>query len=237
MSEQQAFFDPKKLNPHQFEPVGSALEGASQYTHGRHTIEGLDDRINDRHAGYRTQLDYRMAEKQPESPNIRRSYGAFRGAVNKQYDFMTKPREEGGMGLRHEAVNFDPYEPSAEGAKAMGEDVKRGVIRTHATTPEESHAYLSPEENDKFRAVHDVFGHAATGRGFDRYGEDVAYLSHRQMFPKKAVQALTSETRGQNTYLNYGPGGHGAGTFPDQSNKLIGLPARASRVRRPRRSV
>jgi hypothetical protein len=94
-------------------------------------------------------------------------------------------------------------------------------LSTEATGP---HHIFSDQENDRFRAVHDVFGHAATGRGFSRHGEEAAFLSHRQMFSKRALPALASETRGQNSYLNYGPGG-----FPEQETKPIGLPPFASR--------
>jgi hypothetical protein len=40
------------------------------------------------------------------------------------------------------------------------------------------------------------------------------------MFPKEAHAALASETRGQNSYLNYGPDNE----FPSQEGKLVGLP-------------
>ena len=95
-----------------------------------------------------------------------------------------------------------------------------------ATESTGGHHFFTNEENDKFRAVHDTFGHAAIGRGFSRHGEEAAFLSHRQMFPPEAHAALTSETRGQNSFLNYGP----TGDFPDQSpgTKLIGLPSWAS---------
>lgn len=196
-----------------------ALEGARAYTHGGHSIEGLEHTHVNRFRGYNTMLAYRRAEALPESPNIRRSYRALRNDVNRQYDFMTRPRDAGGMGLSHEVTEKDPYGNAAQ----MAKDVRSGRIRTLSSerTP---HAFLSPEENDRFRAVHDVFGHAATGRGFDRHGEEAAYLSHRQMFSKAAQQALASETRGQNSVLNYGLRG-----FPDQGPKLIGLPGFASR--------
>lgn len=61
--------------------------------------------------------------------------------------------------------------------------------------------------NDVFRAVHDTFGHAKEGLGFRARGEDNAYRQHAAMFTPKARRALASETRGQNTWLNYGPHG------------------------------
>lgn len=61
--------------------------------------------------------------------------------------------------------------------------------------------------NDLFRAVHDAFGHGLEGSGFRARGEENAWQAHRHLFTGSAVGALTSETRGQNSWLNYGPYG------------------------------
>jgi hypothetical protein len=125
----------------------------------------------------------------------------MRDDVNQQYEHMTLPVEKGGMGLRHEVTKHDPY-PTAS---AMAHDVAHGRIQTMATAATGPHAILSNQENDRFRAVHDVFGHAATGRGFSRHGEEAAWRSHVQMFSPEAKEAMTSETRGQNSVVNYSP--------------------------------
>lgn len=61
--------------------------------------------------------------------------------------------------------------------------------------------------NDVFRIVHDYFGHIAEGVGFRANGEENAWRLHSQMFSPEARRALTSETRGQNSWVNYGPHG------------------------------
>lgn len=61
--------------------------------------------------------------------------------------------------------------------------------------------------NDVFRAVHDAMGHGMEGAGFRAQGEENAWLAHTKLFTGSAVGALTSETRGQNSWLNYGPHG------------------------------
>lgn len=68
-----------------------------------------------------------------------------------------------------------------------------------ATNP---HPILSVDDNNKFRAVHDFFGHAASGRGFLADGEEAAWVSHSGMFSPNARRAMTTETRGQNSYYN-----------------------------------
>lgn len=58
--------------------------------------------------------------------------------------------------------------------------------------------------NDMFRAVHDYFGHAAVGADFGPRGEENAWVSHMQMYSPAAQAALTTETRGQNSWVNFG---------------------------------
>lgn len=61
--------------------------------------------------------------------------------------------------------------------------------------------------NDLFRAVHDAFGHGLEGAGFRAKGEENAWQAHIRLFTGPALGAITSETRGQNSWLNYGPYG------------------------------
>ncbi len=61
--------------------------------------------------------------------------------------------------------------------------------------------------NDLFRAVHDAFGHGLEGAGFRAQGEENAWQAHVRLFTGPAVAAITTETRGQNSWLNYGPYG------------------------------
>ena len=58
--------------------------------------------------------------------------------------------------------------------------------------------------NDLFRFVHDVFGHGELGNSFGPIGEENAWNVHSQMFSPKARRAMTSETRGQNSWVNFG---------------------------------
>ena len=82
--------------------------------------------------------------------------------------------------------------------------------------------------NDLFRAVHDAFGHGIEGAGFRARGEENAWQAHVRLFTGSAVAAITSETRGQNSWLNYGPYGEQNRTagvedtvFADQKTGLM----------------
>ncbi len=58
-------------------------------------------------------------------------------------------------------------------------------------------------ENEKFRAVHDFYGHGIHGNQFGPKGEEVAWEHHKKMFSPLAALAMTAETRGQNSWVNY----------------------------------
>lgn len=62
--------------------------------------------------------------------------------------------------------------------------------------------------NDAFRIVHDLYGHYGPGNPFFRApGEERAYTQHAKMYGPEARKAAASETRGQNSWVNYGPFG------------------------------
>ena len=156
----------------------------------------------------------------PLSRSMRRSYRALEGAVNEQYEYMTRPRERGGMGLSVQFVEHEPYSHPRE----MQQDVeKKNQIKILSTRSTGGHSLWSDEQNDRFRAVHDVFGHMATARDFSTSGEEAAFQSHAMTMPKRAMRALASETRAQNAY--YATRGD---QFPP--NVAVNVPEWATRI-------
>lgn len=156
------------------------------------------------------------------------SYHALAEETKRQFDFMTRPKHQGGLGVQFEVTKSDPYEkPSADGTRmipdpaGMMRDVRENNrIKVLSTATTGSHPLLTNDENDMFRGVHDYFGHAATGRAFDAHGEEAAYRSHASMFSPLARGAMTTETRGQNSVNNFG--GLGRGVYAEQ--KIAVLP-------------
>jgi len=71
--------------------------------------------------------------------------------------------------------------------------------------PDQSGVSRMVTANDLFRAVHDAFGHGVEGAGFRARGEENAWQAHARLFNGPALAALTSETRGQNSWLNFNP--------------------------------
>lgn len=59
--------------------------------------------------------------------------------------------------------------------------------------------------NDVFRIVHDYFGHVKEGVGFRADGKENAWQQHAAMYSPLARRAMTTETRGQNSWVDFGP--------------------------------
>lgn len=58
--------------------------------------------------------------------------------------------------------------------------------------------------NDIFHAVHDIYGHAKDGHEFGPEGEYNAWAAHAKMYSPMALHALTTETHGHNSWVNFG---------------------------------
>ena len=175
--------------------VKSARDGALEYSFKK----GLkhDETIDYTKVVANRERAAQIADVYEELPKFDKSavdeYEALASEVEEQYDFMTKT-----LGVKVEFVPDDPYKTSKE----MFADVSQGRLKVLQTETTGAHPLFSDEQNNKFRAVHDFFGHAATGRGFGQDGEEAAWVHHSQMFTENARAALTTETRGQNSFFN-----------------------------------
>jgi hypothetical protein len=147
------------------------------------------------------------------------AYRAMREETGRQFDHMTKPRSKGGLGLDVEITKGDPYGSDGDINKIFSElhhDVRENNrIQALSTKTTGGHPFFSNDENDMFRAVHDVYGHLGSGRGVDHNGEEAAFQKHAQMFSPLARQAMATETRGQNSHLRL------HGDFPEQKVALL----------------
>ena len=63
--------------------------------------------------------------------------------------------------------------------------------------------YTGLNQNQVFRAVHDYYGHGTTGAQFGPKGEELAFGAHSQIYSPLAKMAAATETRGQNSFVNY----------------------------------
>ena len=168
--------------------------------------------------GQKAAREYELMRHNPENPLVRESYGQMKKELAGQYEAMLR------QGVRPE-FDLNPYPASPyESLVDLIENKRLKVFPTSAgygpngipkdvsQNPmlEMSEYSISGQPatyNDLFRAVHDFQGHSKTGAGFRAAGEDNAYLSHAGTMGSVARKALATETRGQNSLLNFGPNG------------------------------
>ena len=166
----------------------------------------------------------------PQDPRVKAAYANLIRQTRAQYDALTK------AGYKFTFIDVSkpadqvyaasPFNAlrSLANSKTMGIFPTDGGFGSDATFDPSSNPLLAdtgltwpasidggPKKrvlaNDLFRAVHDAFGHGMEGAGFRAQGEENAWQAHARLFTGSAVGAITSETRGQNSWLNYGPNG------------------------------
>ena len=163
----------------------------------------------------------------PQDPKVKEAYGDMIRQTKDQYDALVKA----GYKFDFFDGNTDPYDGNPLNAmRDLRNNKKMSVYGTYdgygtegitgaelANNPMLADTGLRWKDqkggehivtaNDLFRAVHDAFGHGLEGAGFRARGEENAWQAHAKLFTGPALGALTSETRGQNSWLNYGPYG------------------------------
>lgn len=164
----------------------------------------------------------------PHNPAVRASYEAMANETLAQYRAMQR------AGIKIEFIKpgmEDPYKATPRGAQkdvienkhlwvyptdtGFGTDVANSAKTIAAQEAENPLLRQSGVEidghklryNDLFRVVHDFFGHIKEGHGFRATGEENAWRAHAAMYSDLARPAMTTETRGQNSWVNYGPHG------------------------------
>lgn len=163
---------------------------------------------------------YAQMKHDPNNPAVQKAYNALVEETSRQYEDLQKK----GLKLTKIGENFpNPYKTSAD----LITDVKAnnhmayyptevGYGAGDAASAAQDHPllkstkYLDPDgkpmlANDLFRVVHDYQGHVEGGNKFGSTGEERAFQQHKKMFSPEAQKALASETRGQNSWVNYGP--------------------------------
>ena len=169
--------------------------------------EGLSKRISDA---------YDQMENNPNDPKVKAAYEAMAKETLDQYDAIVKE------GYNVEINNNEPYSNSEAMIKDLKDNKRMKIFSTESgfgdepiTEEQRSENLLLKDSgrkdvngetlliNDVFRFVHDFFGHAKLGNSFGPVGEENAWRVHSEMYSPEARKAMTSETRGQNSWVNF----------------------------------
>lgn len=194
----------------------------------------------------------------PTDPQVKAAYAAMIQETIAQYQYVKA------TGLKVEFISgVDPYKASPRlaiedvkqnnhlwvfptdvgfGSAGAGADYVTNNPLLQPTTEKIGDRILLA--NDVFRIVHDYFGHIAEGNGFRADGEETAWRLHASMYSPLARAAMTTETRGQNSWLNFGPHGEKNRTattdetqFADQKIGLLPVEFQATPEETPEPSV
>ena len=152
----------------------------------------------------------------PNDPEVKAAYDAMAKETIEQYkEFLD-------AGYTVEINNEEPYANSQDMIDDLRNNKRIKIFSTEsgfgdvAITPKQrkENPLLAKSKfkdvngkplliNDLFRAVHDFFGHAELGNSFGPKGEENAWNVHARMFSPLARRAMTTETRGQNAFVNF----------------------------------
>lgn len=118
---------------------------------------------------------------------------------NKNFKLLSTLSEFGDTPVTEEMANNDPRLKSTEFKDVNGQTLLA---------------------NDLFRFVHDFFGHSIRGNSLGVIGEENAWDEHSRMYTPLARKAMTTETRGQNSYVNFSGVNDKAFEIRDVARKL-----------------
>ena len=148
---------------------------------------------------------YEAMKHNPESPKTKAAYEALKTETKAQWDAA----EKAGYKFEPWTKPGQPYANSAEMAADVRDNKHLYYFPGGDIPKDHPLADVDPKTgetyNNIFRAVHDLFGHAKNDYEFGPRGEENAFLAHSRMYSDKAVPALLSETKGQNSWVNFGP--------------------------------
>ena len=185
--------------------------------------------------------EYENLTDAPNDPKVKKAYTALANEVTSQFNALT----DSGFEVEVYEGKGEPYASSQEMLDDLKENKRLLILSTESDfgdgdliskdNPMLQDSGLKDVNgkpllvNDLFRFVHDVFGHGEQGTSFGAIGEENAWNVHSKLFSDDARRALTTETRGQNSWVNFGPHMRN----PDGSIKKKGDPGYLPASKRP----
>ena len=142
----------------------------------------------------------------PNDPKVKASYDALKQETLDQFNDLKESGFQFDVG-----ENVTPYRTVAEMALDVADNQHLTVSGDPGDMPAD-HPLMEVAPGtggltylQVFRSVHDIYGHTQHGFGFTSHGEELAWRSHQQMYSDAAQPALATETRGQSTWVEFGP--------------------------------
>ena len=162
---------------------------------------------------------YDKMKDEPDNPEVKRAYEAMADETLKQYKVI----KDAGYKIELWDGKGEPYKGASDMIRDVRDNKHLYVLPTESEFGQSKITDDDKEKNpllrdsgetdingkklllnDHFRAVHDFFGHTERGNGFGAVGEENAWDIHSRMYTPLARRAMTTETRGQNSWVNFG---------------------------------
>lgn len=169
----------------------------------------------------------------PKNTKVKAAYEAMAKETLDQFQAILD------QGYTIEINNTEPYANSQEMIDDLRENKRMKIFSTEFGFGDEAITQQQRKENpllrdsgfkdsngqtllvnDVFRFVHDFFGHAKLGNGFGAIGEENAWRVHSRMYTPLARLAMTTETRGQNSWVNFSGINEEAFRLRDEARRL-----------------
>jgi hypothetical protein len=163
---------------------------------------------------------YDVMKHNPSDPRVKQAYDALARETADQFYYI---KAHTGLQTEPWTGEGQPYKNSTEMMKDVKENnhmfyfpTESGYGEAGAAAAGADHPLLAsvptgpdgkPGEmpyNDMLRIVHDYIAHAKGGHQFGPNGEENAFIEHTKLYSPDAQAALASETRGQNSWVNFG---------------------------------
>jgi GNAT superfamily N-acetyltransferase len=167
---------------------------------------------------FKVGMEYDRMKHDPFNPQVRQAYEAMARETLEQYQAIV----DAGYTAEMHYEQSEPYANSREvimdirdnkRLRVLATDLNFGTGTVSASDIKENPLLAMSQYkdangrqmriNDVFRFVHDFFGHSERGNGFGPIGEENAWDVHSRMYSPLARRAMTTETRGQNSWVNF----------------------------------
>ena len=213
------YFKPRAGNRLFNKPIEAVAEIADRYfqrVFGRPRPKYYGSRSLDEARAKRISDAFDAMKHDPNNPEVKAAYEALAKETLDQYNEFAKAE------YKVEINNNEPYNNSQEMIDDLRNNKRMKIFSTESgfgdskiTDKQRAENPLLRDSgikdingkplliNDVFRAIHDFYGHAELGNSFGPKGEENAWNVHARMFSPEARKAMTTETRGQNSFVNF----------------------------------
>jgi hypothetical protein len=202
------------------EPVEHVIKTAEDYKKSKGITVDAGERITDIDVENSKKIAdaYDEMQSNPNDPEVKVAYNAMANETMDQFKYLI----DNGYTVELYDGKTEPYKNSEEMLKDLRDNkhlyvfsTEEGFGDTPITEKDRQENPLLKDSgftdkngkklliNDAFRFVHDIFGHGERGNSFGAKGEENAWDVHSRMYSPEARRAMTTETRGQNSWVNF----------------------------------